>query len=743
MQKYNEKKEVHCSFYKKVNELSDGTYSIARYHAISEVPKLALWKQDIFTVLGRDLPRQKNREIVFYGEWKENIYKKRKSLQFHAERFKVLLPETKEAIQEVLADEVPGIGKKTAKAIIDAFGTDTFHVLKEKDLPKQKTIPKIKLLAVRNFIKAEERKEMLFYLMATYDLKKDQARKVLAAFGEDATETLDKNIYNLYKAGISLADIEKNHEPSKEEQGDTIRIRCGIYSAITRLCKNKGHTFIYENDLINETFFLMKKSVPKATIMFALDYFKSQLVDESIVYEDGKFFLREFYDAEILLDKMIRQRLGEKILSDEERTEMIEEITNLARKEKILLASQQQEAVVKSQIYNLSILTGGPGTGKTLTINIMIKCFLKRGKSVLLMAPTGCATKRMVSATHYENGGTIHSELGYFLDDEFIANRMVSEDVVIVDESSMIGCKLFRDIFTQVRPDATLIFVGDKDQLQSIEPGQVFSDMINSKVIPTTILDHIFRQGQNSMIPINAKLINEGNPKVIWNNKDFQLVRIEGNDEMIEKEISTKIPQIYEMYYENCDYSDVQFLSPLRKKFNYSGKAVLTSTEYLNPVIRDLINPYATPDSKDYVEMYGKRFYLGDKVLETSNSNVKGIVNGDIGKIIKIDPKDFTITIQYDEKSVEYKKENFATLTLAYGVSIHKSQGQEYPIVIIPLMKSYHRMLTRRLLYTAVTRAKEKVIFIGSLAAFFMAVNDDFSETRNTNLLYLLTKKSQ
>ena len=623
--------EVHCSFYKKINELDDGTYSIARYHAISEVPKLALWKQDIFTVLGRDLPRQKNREIIFYGEWKENIYKKRKSLQFHAERFKVLLPETKEAIQEVLADEVPGIGKKTAKAIVDAFGTDTFHVLKEP--PKHETIPRIKLMAVRNFIKAEERKERLCYLMGTYDLKKGQARKVLKAFGEDATE--------------------------------------------------------------------------------------------------------------MLLNKMIRERLGEKILSEDERAKMIEEINDLAREEKILLASQQQEAVIKSQIYNLSILTGGPGTGKTLTIDIMIKCFLKRGKSVLLMAPTGCATKRMISATHYENGGTIHSKLGYFLDDEFVANRMVNEDVVIVDESSMIGCKLFRDIFTQVRPDATLIFVGDKDQLQSIEPGQVFTDMIDSKVIPTTILDHIFRQGQNSMIPINAKLINEGNPKMIWNERDFQLIRIEGNDKMIEEEISKKIPQIYEMNYENREYSDVQLLSPLRKKFSRSGKVALTSTEYLNPVIRDLINPYATPDSKEYVETYGKRFYMGDKVLETSNSNINGIVNGDIGKIIKIDPKDFTITIQFDEKTVKYKKENFATLTLAYGVSIHKSQGQEYPIVIIPLMKSYHRMLTRRLLYTAVTRAKEKVIFIGSLAAFFMAVNDDFSEARNTNLLNLLTQKAQ
>ena len=155
------------------------------------------------------------------------------------------------------------------------------------------------------------------------------------------------------------------------------------------------------------------------------------------------------------------------------------------------------------------------------------------------------------------------------------------------------------------------------------------------------------------------------------------------------------------------------------------------------------MNPYATPDSKDYIEVYGKRFYVGDKVLETSNSNMKGVVNGDIGKIIKINIKNFSITIQYDKKTTEYKKENLNTITLAYGVSIHKSQGQEYPVVIIPLMKSYYRMLTRRLLYTAVTRAKEKVIFVGSLSAFYMAVNDDFSETRNTNLYNLLTKKEQ
>ena len=407
---------------------------------------------------------------------------------------------------------------------------------------------------------------------------------------------------------------------------------------------------------------------------------------------------------------------------------------------------------IKADKLGSVIFYGPPGTGKTTTINAIMQLFESDGLEVSLAAPTGRAAKRMTEATGHE-AKTIHRMLEISgaqsddpeLDAKFGRNEQnpLETDVVIVDESSMIGCKLFRDIFTQVRPDATLIFVGDKDQLQSIEPGQVFTDMIDSKVIPTTILDHIFRQGQNSMIPINAKLINEGNPKMIWNERDFQLIRIEGNDKMIEEEISKKIPQIYEMNYENREYSDVQLLSPLRKKFSRSGKVALTSTEYLNPVIRDLINPYATPDSKEYVETYGKRFYMGDKVLETSNSNINGIVNGDIGKIIKIDPKDFTITIQFDEKTVKYKKENFATLTLAYGVSIHKSQGQEYPIVIIPLMKSYHRMLTRRLLYTAVTRAKEKVIFIGSLAAFFMAVNDDFSEARNTNLLNLLTQKAQ
>ena len=734
--------EVHCSFYKKINELDDGTYSIARYHAISEVPKLALWKQDIFTVLGRDLPRQKNREIIFYGEWKENIYKKRKSLQFHAERFKVLLPETKEAIQEVLADEVPGIGKKTAKAIVDAFGTDTFHVLKEP--PKHETIPRIKLMAVRNFIKAEERKERLCYLMGTYDLKKGQARKVLKAFGEDATEMLDANIYNLYKAGISLADIEMNHEPSEVEKNDTIRIRCGIYSAITRVCKNKGHTFIYENDLINETYYVMHKNIPKATIMFALDYFKSQLVDESIVYEDGKFFLQEYYDAEMLLNKMIRERLGEKILSEDERSKMIEEINDLAREEKILLASQQQEAVIKSQIYNLSILTGGPGTGKTLTIDIMIKCFLKRGKSVLLMAPTGCATKRMISATHYENGGTIHSKLGYFLDDEFVANRMVNEDVVIVDEMSMVDTFLMHAFLKAVTVGTRLVFVGDVNQLASVGPGNVLKDIIESECFKVVRLTKVFRQAGESGIVTNAHKINEGKEVKLDNSfGDFLYIERENAQMALNATIGlikTKLPA-----YVGANEMDIQVLTPMRNG--------ILGVNSLNPGLQMYMNP---PDkNKNEKEIAGVVFREGDKVMQIKNNyqleweqrtdkgflvdSGSGIFNGDMGIITKINNLTNYIEVKFDDdRYVTYDSKQSEELELAYAVTIHKSQGSEYPAVVMPLVSGASMLMTRNLLYTGVTRAKKCVCIVGRKETFNAMVKNEDQHKRYSGLKWQL-----
>lgn len=710
---------------------------IVRFRAISEIPEEARWSEDIFTAIGNELPMKKDRETILYGRWETNEYKGQKSLQFRTERSYVLLPTEKQHIENVLANEIPGIGKKMAKTIVDAYGEDTFSVLENGPTLKNE-IPKSKAIAVREFIQKEKKKQRICSLMALYSLKKCQAKKALKKFGDQAEEILRKNVYHLYQADMTLDMIDKiNHNNVPAD--DMVRYRAAIFTALKKAAKD-GHVFLPEDELIERVQKLLYRSgmkdIKKSAILFGLDYFRNPLNDE-ICYENDNYYLKYLYDAESMIAVMVKQRINHQDLSVQETDRLKQQSDDLAKAEGVILAPEQKRAVYMSQVEKLLIITGGPGTGKTTTINLIIKKFQQNQNSILLMAPTGCATKRMIQTTSYKNAGTIHSKIGYFQDSDFIANRRIEEDVIIIDECSMIPCDLFRDIFLQVRPDATIILVGDKDQLDPIGPGRVFADLIESRVVPTVVLDHIFRQGKNSMIPLNSKNINIGSAKMLWNNSDFQLIRIENGDE---RQIAKKICEVYEANLKEYNPREIQILTPLKKK-NRHGRTFMTSTEFLNEPLEKISNLYA--DSEEKITFKGKNFNKGDKVMETSNSNVPGIINGDIGEILSIDKKKQEVLIQFDTYREVYKKKNLNSIELAYATTIHKAQGNEYPVVIIPLMKSYYRMLTRKLLYTAVTRAKKKVIFVGSLSAFYMAVRDDFTEVRYTSLKQLLQRGMQ
>lgn len=719
--------EIKCTFYKKVHE-----DFIVRFRAISEIPPKAIWREDIFTAIGNDLPMKKDRETILYGKWESNEYKGRSSLQFRVERYRVLLPTDRNAIENVLANEIPGIGKKIAKTIVEAYGEDTFKVLQEGP-PMNNEIPKSKSIAVREYIKAEKRKERLFSLMSFYSISKRQAKKALSRFGEKTESILENNIYFLYQSGVSLEAIDKIN--SSVPVDDKVRIRAAIVTTLQHAAKD-GHIFLHEDELIHRTQKRLKWKVKNTNILFGLEFFKKPF-NEDVTYQDNKYYLSNLYEAEMIIATMVKQRMHGKILTELEAEELEKDIDILAKQENVILAQKQKQAVYMSQIQRLLLVTGGPGTGKTTAINLIIKMLQKKNRSILLMAPTGCATKRMIQATSFKNGGTIHSRIGYFNDDEFIASKRIEEDIVIIDECSMIPCDLFRDIFTQIRPDATLILVGDKDQLDPIGPGRVFADLIESKTVPTVVLDHIFRQGKNSMIPVNAKNINAGMGKMIWNNSDFQLIRMEdGEEENIQKLLCKKYQELLTEY----SPKDIQVLSPLKKK-KRNGKVFTTSTEYLNQPLEKLANPFS--GCEDKICCGAITFYKSDKIMETSNSNIPGIMNGDIGEIVSVDHKKKEINCKFDDSQEIYKKGNLKSLELAYAITIHKSQGNEYPVVIIPLMKSYYRMLTRKLLYTAVTRASEKVIFVGSLSAFYMAVRDDFTEKRYTSLKERLLDKDE
>ena len=258
-----------------------------------------------------------------------------------------------------------------------------------------------------------------------------------------------------------------------------------------------------------------------------------------ITWKDDKYYLTSLYEAETIIVNQILNRLHEKKLNEQEKHELEDRIMKACEEQGFVPDERQLEAVLMSQQQRIMIITGGPGTGKTSTLKLIVQEFERQEKSILMLAPTGNAAKRMKETTGFSNGGTIHHHLGYFIDDDFVAKKKLLEDVIIVDENSMIDVVLFKQFISAVKDDATIILVGDKDQLEPIGPGKVFTDLIDSEVIPTVILEYIFRQGKHSMIASNSRLINQGNPRVVWNQEDFELIRIEGDQ--IEKQVKDKL----------------------------------------------------------------------------------------------------------------------------------------------------------------------------------------------------------
>lgn len=721
--------EILCTFHRKV----ESSGYICRYRAISDIPQKAVWKETIFTALGSDLPQKKNRNIKLYGEWKENVYKGKTSLQLHVLQYKSVLPTDEKEIKEILVKEVPGIGNIQAEELLKKLGSDLFETIKKADSWKACGISEQNFTMISSFVKRQEQEERLFQLVTDFKLSKRQAKKAIKIFGDDIMEVLQENIYMLYQADVDVKQIDQINasKDSKIESTNRIRMIAAIVTTLRVEASNNGHVYLTEDKLIHLTQKTLGYKVEKAHIVFALDACKS--CDMSyITWKDDKYYLTNLYEAETIIVDQILNRLHEKKLNEQEKHELEDRIMKACESQGFVPDEQQLEAVLMSQQQQIMILTGGPGTGKTSTLKLIVQEFERQEKSILMLAPTGNAAKRMKETTGFSNGGTIHHHLGYFIDDDFVAKKKLLEDVIIVDENSMIDVVLFKQFISAVKEDATIILVGDKDQLEPIGPGKVFTDLIDSKVIPTVILEHIFRQGKHSMIASNARLINQGNPRVVWNQEDFELIRIEGDQ--IEKQVKDKLIEVYQQQVKEHGVENVRILTPHKNEYNRRNQLQETSTDHINPMLDQAINPYQKNDS--VIKSRNRLFHKNSYVIETSNQtkNEEEIVNGQVGFITKIDVRKKELTVTFDEKDVIYKKSEIKSLDFANSITIHKAQGNEYPVVIIPLLKSYFKMLTRRLLYTSTTRARKKVIFIGSLSAFYMAVYDDFSKVRNTTL---------
>ena len=463
---------------------------------------------------------------------------------------------------------------------------------------------------------------------------------------------------------------------------------------------------------------------------------EDMLLQGKIINSSGNYYMVKTFAQEDETARSIAKLLCRPV----ERVDVQELLTQVRHQLGVELSLRQTEAVHMVFRSDLSIITGSPGTGKTTVLKAVIEVFklLKPSEKILLAAPTGRASRRMAESTGVDNASTLHSLLGLFGEDGTFRKNdegdMLDAGLIIVDETSMMDMWLARQFFSRIGPHTKVLLVGDADQLQSVGAGDVFRELIDCGLIPVTVLNEIFRQKKDSLIAYNAQKINNNDTSFFYGN-DFTVCKCTGQEEAAEH-----IRNIYLAQVRQYGVDRVQILSPFRS----TGAA---SVDQLNEMIRELINPQTEEADLKVGNLY---FRVGDKIMQNKNSAKAS--NGDIGFIrgFRHDERDgMRVSIQFSPtRTVEYSVEEMGHVELAYATTVHKAQGSEFDVVIFPLLRSHARMLTRSLVYTAITRAKAKVILVGQIGMLYMAVHKDDTGKRNTQLgrritLYTNTFKVQ
>ncbi len=667
-------------------------------------------------------------------------------LKVHSHQVKE--PEDLLSIERYLGSgAIKGIGAALAARIVRRFKEDTFRIIEEETerLAEVKGISerKAREISVQVEEKKDMRKAMIF--LQKYGISTTLAVKIYQYYGNKLYQVLEENPYqladNIDGVGFKTAD-EIAFRIGIHADSD-FRIRSGLFYVIQQAV-GEGHIYLPQDVLVQRASQLLgvKLGDVEKYVMDLCINRKIVLKEENgevRIYPTHYYYL-ELNTAKMLHDLDIDCEMPEEMM--EKRLKKVEE------REKIKLDIMQHRAVIEAIKHGLLILTGGPGTGKTTTINTMIQFFESEGMDILLAAPTGRAAKRMTEATGYE-AQTIHRLLEVSGNPEeegningFLKNREnpLEADVIIIDEMSMVDLSLMHALLSAVVVGTRLILVGDVNQLPSVGAGSVLKDIIHSECFPVVTLTRIFRQAGESDIVVNAHKINAGEVVVPDNkSKDFFFLKRQDADIIIRVIIALiqqKLPR-----YVGAPQNEIQVMTPTRKG--------LLGVERLNQILQRYLNP-AEPN-KDEEEIGGRIFRVGDKVMQVKNNyqlewevqtkygltvdSGQGIFNGDMGVISAISRYDETIEVEYDEhRKVKYPFEMAEELELAYAITVHKSQGSEYPAVIIPLLPGPRLLYTRNLLYTAVTRAKKCLTIVGSESVFQEMIQNESEQRRYTSL---------
>ncbi len=680
--------------------------------------------------------------IRAYGKWEVHATYGR---QFRVEEFEKRLPGDEAAIRKYLSSRIiKGIGPVTAGKLVDKYGVDTFDVIENHpdwlaEFPgiTQKKAKKI----------SEDFKEQ-FGIRSVMMFCRDffgpaTAVKVYKRFGGSAVDIIKRNPFSLCDevrgVGFETADRIAS---SLGMPGDSAeRVSSGIKYLLSFNARQNGHTFLPKERVLEGACSLL--GVGEEHVERALAYLKENKELVSVKYEGREcLYLKELYDAEkYIADKLDLLDSLTVTLPD---TDVMRFISQIEYETGMEYAVNQKKAIMAALKNGVMILTGGPGTGKTTVVRAALLVFDRMGLKVALAAPTGRAAKRMSDAASRE-AKTIHRllEMEYSEDDEprFLKNEkdLLSEDVIIIDEMSMVDTLLFESLLRAVKPGARVILIGDADQLPSVGAGNVMNDLIASDRFRTVKLKEVFRQARESLIVINAHEINNGEyPKLDAKDGDFFFLNRKTEEEIagtIVNLVVSRLPKAYPDRFRG----GIQVITPMHK----GGVGTLI----LNEKLQAALNP---PDRRKKEKKVRDRvFREGDRIMQIRNNyDIEwtrgeqigvGIFNGDIGVIEAIDFENETMRINFDERIADYEFTALEDLEHAFAITIHKSQGSEYPVVIMPVTEGSPRMMTRNLLYTAVTRAQEMVILVGRPEYVMAMVDNDRHVQRYTGLVYILS----
>jgi len=691
----------------------------------------------LVTVVGNLMAPTPGEIIKMYGEW---VNHPRYGEQFKVDRYKSLVPASVYGIRKYLGSGlIKGIGPIMARRIVERFGKETLDVI-DKEIEKLGEVDGIGEKRIGMIKQAwEDQKEIreVMIFLQTHGVGSGYATKIFKQYGNRSIMVVKENPYRLATDifGIGFLTADRIAEKLGFSRDSELRAEAGILYVLNQLA-DEGHVYYPYEPLVqkcqeilgvDQGVIIKAMSVIAENRMIVIDDLKKDVDD---FRENNKaVYLAKFYLSETSIVTRMKTLIHTpKSIRNIDFDKAIEWVQ---RQLPIILAEKQLEAIKCAVENKVMIITGGPGTGKTTIINAILKIFSGIKVKIMLAAPTGRAAKRMSEATGHE-AKTIHRLLEYSIQKGGFQKNELSPlncDLMIIDEASMIDTILMHHLLKAIPPGTTFILVGDVNQLPSVGAGNVLKDIIASGEMQTVKLNEIFRQAKESLIIVNAHRINNGLLPSFKSFEqklnDFYFIEQEDPEEVLRillELVKERIPRRFGFDPVN----DIQVLTPMHKGIVGAGN--------LNIALRNVLNP-----GEDGVIRGGRNFRVHDKVMQVKNNYDKEVFNGDIGRITRIDPENQGVIISFDERDVPYDYTDLDEIVLAYAVSVHKSQGSEYPAVIMPILTQHFVLLQRNLVYTAVTRGRDLVVMVGTKKALAIGVKNDKTQKRYTYLKHRLS----